>query len=81
MKGGREGGGTEGEGVYLTLRACAFLYLKFEALWPLDNSYVKDLIKMNCEVCIEWMGRDGEGGMEGSSNSSTCIFMLVKWYI
>ena len=35
--------------VYSTSRACIFLYLKFDALWPLDNS---DLTKMNREVCI-----------------------------
>ena len=36
--------------VYSTSRE---LYLKFDALWPLDNSDVKDLTKMNREVCIE----------------------------
>ena len=30
-----------------------FLYLKFDTLWPLDNSDVKDLTKMNQEVCIK----------------------------
>ena len=39
--------------IYSISRACAFLYLKFDALWPLDNSDVKDLTKMNREVCIE----------------------------
>ena len=30
-----------------------FLYLKFDAPWPLDNSDVKDLTTMNREVCIK----------------------------
>jgi len=61
-EGGREGG-TEGERdrerdggredqSLLTSRARAFLYLKFDYLWPLDNSDVKDLTKMNQEICI-----------------------------
>ena len=46
--------------VYSTSRE---LYLKFDALWPLDNSDVKDLTKMNHEVCIESAsGVDGSPG-------------------
>ena len=46
-KEGREGwkegdrdGGREDQSL-LTSRACAFLYLKFDALWPLDNLMLK----------------------------------------
>ena len=65
-KGRREGrkeedrdGGREDQSL-LTSRACAFLYVKFDALWPLDNSEVKNLTKMNRKVCIE-----SASGMDG----------------
>ena len=48
---GRDGGREDQS--LLTSRTHAFLYLKFDALRPLDNSDVKDLTKMNREVCIE----------------------------
>ena len=42
-EGGKEGdrdGGREDQSL-LTSRKCAFLYLKFDALWPLDNLMLK----------------------------------------
>ena len=39
-KGGRDGGREDQS--LLTSRTHAFLYLKFDYLWPLDNSDVKD---------------------------------------
>ena len=48
----REREGRREDQSLLTSGACVFLYLKFDYLWPLDNSDVKELIKMNQEVCI-----------------------------
>ena len=60
-KGGRDRGREDQS--MSNFKSIHFLYMKFDALWPLDNSDVKDLTKMNQEVCIKnasivWMGRE-----------------------
>ena len=48
-KGGRDRGRDRGreDQSMSNFKSRHFLYLKFDALWPLDNSDVKDLTKMN----------------------------------
>ena len=60
-KGGRDRGREDQS--MSNFKSIHFLYMKFDALWPLDNSDVKDLTKMNRKVCIKnasivWMGRE-----------------------
>ena len=54
-EGGKKGGRDRGreDQSMSNFKSIHFLYLKFDALWPLDNSDVKDLTKMNQEVCIK----------------------------
>ena len=82
---GKEGdrdGGREDQSL-LTSRTHAFLYLKFDYLWPLDNSDVKDLAKMNQEVCFRnassvdgWGGRKGEGEDVSTSGCSISVHVV-----
>ena len=78
---GRDGGREDQS--LLTSRTHAFLYLKFDYLWPLDNSDVKDLTKMNQEVCIRnassvdgWGGRKGEREDVSTSGCSISVHVV-----
>ena len=80
QKEGDRDGGREDHSL-LTSRACAFLYLKFDALWSLDNLMLKispkSTEKSALKVLVVWMGREGERERGRMSLSRVAVHLYM----